>query len=607
MKKSILFPLILLAVIAFTACHDTSSSSNDALIQYLLDENFNQSTTSWSYSASNIYGKNVYLVKVNPTDDVIKNQYYVNYVTNMNPNWYSSYSIRSLSGAEETGTESHEAVFKEFDFDTENYSFEGKNDFLVQNAYLLASAKYNPNSPALTRTSSSVEKTWEIDDTRKLYVNDEDNNFYQYDATLYAKTDDVYVWVVGEFSTPYITTGPNAQKGLVTKAMAETYASKMQEIKDYICNVEVPVPSKIAYYTKANEYSLYDMSAFSVTGTKINIVITDCDKDNSNSSTNGGTLGYCQILDLYTGDTELSPEVSNELKLPNIEYSNIGNYFYVDSYFTTQKQEQCISTLAHEFQHLLAFEYKYFQEKATSIFWESGWNEMLSMLTEDMMQEYLNISNDNSPIYRLPRFNKYYYLTGAMEYIGYDWDDSGTYDFGLAYANSYAFGAWLARNFGGTKLIHEMTNNEYVGMDCVKAAVKTCTGTDYTTCGLLKEFAKAMIYSDGSNGTSFNKSPATEYNYNGYEYPLKAIDLWHLDNMITKNENEFRKYDGPNYLAANEWIYIRPQGVSIHYLGTATANNIEIGFKSIAVGNPGITIMPGSDTDSNVKYYIMFK
>ena len=124
MKKSILFPLILLAGIAFTACHDTSSSSNDALIQYLLDENFNQSTTSWSYSASNIYGKKVYLVKVNPTNDVIKNQYYVNYVTNMNPNWYSSNSTRGLSEAEETGTESHEPVLKEFDFDTENYSFE---------------------------------------------------------------------------------------------------------------------------------------------------------------------------------------------------------------------------------------------------------------------------------------------------------------------------------------------------------------------------------------------------------------------------------------------------------------------------------------------------
>lgn len=598
MKKSILFPLILLAGIAFTACHDTSSSSNDALIQYLLDENFNQSTTSWSYSASNIYGKNVYLVKVNPTDDVIKNQYYVNYVTNMNPNWYSANSTRSLSETEETGTESHEAVFNTVEFDNESNDFSGKTDFQMPLEDLLASAKYNPNSPAFTRTSTSVEQTWEIDAIKDIWVSDYKGNRYKETATLYAKTDDVYVWVVDNDKEPWISIGANAKQGLVTKEMAELYASKMQDMKDLICFVEVPSPSKLAYFTSADKYTLYDMEKFSDTGTKINVVITDCYRDNSENSLGDDYIGYATSIDLFTGDTSVAEELG---------YSNLGIYFYLDAYYAVQNENQSIITLSHEFQHVLAYGYKYLENKKSALFYETGWNEMMSMLTEDMMQEYLNIPNDYSPIYRLPRFNKYYYLTGAMEYIGYDWNSSGTYDFGLAYANSYAFGAWLTRNFGGTKLIHEMSNNTLVGMDCVKAAVNACTGTEYTTCGLLKEFAKAMIYSDGSSGTSFNKSPESVYSYNGYEYPLKAIDLWHLEKLITKNENGFRKYDGPNYLAANEWNYIRPQGITIHYLGTATANNIEIGFKSIAVGNPGITIMPGSDTDSNVKYYIMFK
>ena len=78
--------------------------------------------------------------------------------------------------------------------------------------------------------------------------------------------------------------------------------------------------------------------------------------------------------------------------------------------------------------------------------------EMLAMTTEDMFQKNLDILDQDSPKNRLPYF-------GLGYYYGFrSWDDTKI-DPLMMYANTYAFGAFLARNFGGVDLIKNIAQN----------------------------------------------------------------------------------------------------------------------------------------------------
>jgi hypothetical protein len=76
-----------------------------------------------------------------------------------------------------------------------------------------------------------------------------------------------------------------------------------------------------------------------------------------------------------------------------------------------------------------------------------------------------------------------------------------------SYANNYAFGAYLARNFGGARLVKAMMDNDAIDKDSVTAAVNEVTGGNWTFTDLLEKFAETIVFTstNGSNKT-FNKS-----------------------------------------------------------------------------------------------------
>ena len=240
--------------------------------------------------------------------------------------------------------------------------------------------------------------------------------------------------------------------------------------------------------------------ANSPTSTYINIVLTDIGKD-YNSSTKSGVVGY------FWGGKDY---YKKELKT----VSNEGKYFYIDIPYcnyissatsteelyggTGKVSDMVISTLFHEYQHMIHFNQKYNVESDEDTSW---YNEMLSMLCEDIMAETLGLE-ETVQDERIPDFNIYYPLSGISEYL-----DSESW---ISYGTAYAFGAWLARNYGGVNLVEEMSKNDYVGKESIVNAVKDTNNTSLTWDDLVKEYLQAVVfrsaYSQANDLPTFNKT-----------------------------------------------------------------------------------------------------
>ena len=259
----------------------------------------------------------------------------------------------------------------------------------------------------------------------------------------------------------------------------------------------------------SGEYTTSPMTEVSDTGEKINIVIYDLFADGEE----GNVLGFFSSGDYYARDF--------------YNYSNVGKYFYVDSYFATQEESvnTIISTLAHEFQHMVHFGVKGNDS-------DTNFNEMLSMLCEDMMQKFLTdkgytIEDKDSPKSRMLQFMIEYFGCGIRGY-----DNSS-----LAYANAYAFGSWLCRQYGGAALVKEMMSNEKTNNECIVAAVNKLNGTSFTFDDLFAQFIKACYGKDSEY--TFNKDAAKTITYSSesttYDYPMTAINLWESSSMYDLN------------------------------------------------------------------------
>ncbi|MDD6655322.1 MAG: hypothetical protein PUE59_09880 [Treponema sp.] len=171
----------------------------------------------------------------------------------------------------------------------------------------------------------------------------------------------------------------------------------------------------------------------------------------------------------------------------------------------------------HEFQHLENFVNKVvLSSKKHSV--STWYNEMLSMLSEDIFTDLLGIALENAPANRLNFFNAYYPLGF------YQWRSESNYfpsgDVYISYANSYAFGAYLLRNFGGIKLIKEICQNDFVDEESITKALKSL-GKNLTFYDVLLNFYQIFFESEDY---TLNKSLPDDTS-TGTVLRIKAIDL----------------------------------------------------------------------------------
>ena len=437
---------------------------------------FNSSTSSYTVAPSDsditisgdIGGKTIYYAVVNTLSKNIPSEL-VRYISD---------------SANRSVLQNHDGDEDFFDDDCENhgvchhgYSFHPK--------FVTNSAK----SVSENATEFKNQISYEVGKTKKeIYTAVSLENYELKTATLYAFNDVCNVWLVD---------GDKYASLVIQNQVAEKYAEKFKAIYPLIRNVFGKESDSIytsVYGAKSS------MNSVSETGTKVNIVIYDLFGDNRI----GSTVGFFSSMDYYKNGLQFSNAT--------VDHSNEGKFFYIDSFFAVRKFEETLSTLAHEFQHMINFGVK----TMNGISCDQNFNEMLSMLCEDMMQEFLGISDKNSPKQRLSRFALRYYQTGIREY-----DDSIQ-----SYANAYAFGAWLTRRFGGASLVKEMMANGKADNSCIASAVNSVSGNSYSFDEIFSQFVDSCIGGENDEQNFASQNPVRFEANGGYDYPMNALDFY---------------------------------------------------------------------------------
>ncbi|MBR4449729.1 MAG: hypothetical protein IKS30_05965 [Treponema sp.] len=561
MKKFLIAGLALTAAISFTGCDliiDILETAANGTSSQDITQTATESKT-WDYSSdNNIFeigpevasvtinnysaakGKTIYLVQANKSNTEIP-------ASNLR-------TVQATSSVAATPVRAATA-----DDALEISEFEYKYRHFVPPADVSSIEKVTGAARAVSRTTltAATQITRTVGTTKNIYV-DSNSAMDQYTpkaATLRAVGTHCNVWIVDQYYNE--TAGGNK----ANTEIAQKFATKFDEIYPYITEVF----GSESHQLVTTSQSLIDMSKYSDTGTIINIVLYDIGVDYSQNQ-NGGVLGYFYAKDYYyTGGEKYSG--SNAI----LNYTNQGKYFYVDSGFAVSAFDTVVSTLAHEFQHMVNFgqkNIKYIKYKTVPDTW---YNEMLSMLCEDMMQKKLGIDDADSPKARLQQFNANYYASGINE-----WRD-GDYSV-LSYSVAYAFGGWLCRQYGGAALVKAIMSNAYVDDESIVAAVNSIKGTtSYTWDDLFEQF---LLCITGSSTYTMNQDAAQTLTCNGYKYPMTAIDLWdsnwglkNIEDKYKGSEYIYEKYDflGPILLSYGAGITLRPAyGFLLHGLGVAT-------------------------------------
>ncbi|MDA3939031.1 MAG: hypothetical protein PF693_06960 [Spirochaetia bacterium] len=297
----------------------------------------------------------------------------------------------------------------------------------------------------------------------------------------------------------------------------------------------------------------------------VNILIYDIDYDYS-ALQNGGIFGYFWPKDHY-----------NDAVLK----SNQSEIFYIDSHFLDGYPFDMYSTLAHEFQHMIFFNRKYIEMNLYN--YETWYNEMLSMLIEDIIRDPLGVSVSNSPIERTKEFVDGYYLSGITDWL------VGWPDVLYSYASSFMFGAFLTRNFGGAELIEAMIDSDSVDQQSVTDALTTMGYSTETFDSVFDKYSKAIIFStEDSINDILVTNISTDSSVHSISYNQTAFDIYGYQNS--------NLYDGPVIFYADSKLDLRPLGMSLH------SDVLWFGLNGIESLNFNI-VAPSE----GVNYYLMFR
>lgn len=372
------------------------------------------------------------------------------------------------------------------------------------------------------------EKTYQNGDKASFYISVKSNlesKDFRADFVLKESGEYCNVWCV-EKDSAYMMKNP----------LSSDVFTQVREKFDEIYPVQIQIfgDNKFSDSKWSNLLQNYDG--------KVNILIYDIANDACESQT-GGVYGFFHSLDFHTDSN----------------YSNETECINVDSFFFNKDPEGSFQTLFHEFQHLENFVNKVVLSSNSSV--STWYNEMLSMLSEDIFTDLLGIELENAPANRLNFFNAYYPLGFYKWRSGSDYFPSG--DVYISYANSYAFGAYLLRNFGGIELIKKISQNDFVDEESITKALESLD-YDFTFFDVLLNFYQILFENESY---SLNKEFSDDSF--GCKLNIKAIDL---KKFPATKEIPYFVYDNANLYSSKKFpvsaysfsVYKIPYGYSVN-------------------------------------------
>jgi len=337
--------------------------------------------------------------------------------------------------------------------------------------------------------------------------------------------------------------GGSGKSYYVTQAMVDAMADKFlksgtaNDIYDWVTNIY------------GSEWGTHSYSDLITADNNIHILLYDIDNDNS---TTGGTLGFFWAKDNF--------------QTTYIDYSNQKIMFYIDAVMyatpagtweiSDPMPAEIISTLAHEFQHMIHF----YQKNVVKALAESDtWiNEMCSLVTEDLLADKILVDGPRGVTYDVYDAGSANNIYGRLPLFNY-WNDaplttwlSGS-DAIISYSVSYAFGAFLARNYEGAELFKDIvqgvTGKSLYGdyRDVVEAVKAHGGASDLTMADLMRDWGAAVVLSNKLYMPSGNK-----YNNDGY-YSSTINSIYYQLGSINMFNYKY-EYSSGNYLY-EPWYY----------------------------------------------------
>ena len=210
--------------------------------------------------------------------------------------------------------------------------------------------------------------------------------------------------------------------------------------------------------------------------------------------------------------------------------------------------------LAHEFQHMINFYQKVVTYDVPSEAWV---NEMCSDVAVDFVADKIQLDGPRGVDHddpsagigmgygQISTYNFYNYLQVSK------WEfDAPLYRY---YAINYAFGAYLARNYGGAPLFGAIVRNGQWGVEAIEAALAS-QGHSKEFEDVLTDWAVANLLSDDTRAEipyRYNSGTWSTSEAGGITFRLGSINLFNHRYHFGDGPGEF--HDGPYFFAVSDF------------------------------------------------------
>lgn len=430
------------------------------------------------------------------------------------------------------------------------------------------SARKLPEQPSLSRSAGGsairhVAPSYSvIGDAKTFNVQNATGVFVEITARLRAVGDHCYIWVPEvNFNNSSVVNNDNR----ITNTQVKILRDKFETM--------YPLVTHLFGYENGGGLDASDENYGGVDGDpKISVLVYDIGADYSAKQVSG-ILGFFWGKDYYTQDII----DNNPTAFGTGVKTNLAEIFYLDSHFTDNAPDYIYSTLMHEYQHMINFARKSLPvvNGGQGLKVEPWFNEMLSMLSEDIIGPEIGIDPGIYPLNsRIPLFLAAYSYSGVTDWL----DGEDVY---ASYASAYAFGAFLARNYGGAELVKKLLECTYANCEAVGYAIQALdyagfpamdeeNSTDVSGFELaFKKYAEALIFSGKALVTnddlaSFDRSvtKTITVDANSHDYSFTGFDIWTLLNYYAGTEGLSADYHGPVVWELGGYS-LRPYGLDL--------------------------------------------
>jgi len=342
---------------------------------------------------------------------------------------------------------------------------------------------------------------------------------YNVETKLGNKT--LYIWVS---DNAYGDGCPKSR--CVTQAMVDTLGDKFlktgedNDIYDWVTNI----------YGEEWTSSAHDKySKLIGASDEIHILLTDIEEDDS---PNRGAIGYFSKKDNFK--KTLLKAGSNEqimFYIDSVMFANGGASWSTRSYIPSR----AISTLAHEFGHMILFYQKAVMLTVNRSDTDEWLDEMLAVTTEDILDTKLQQTGSRGVSYTDGSAGRAYNSLGKYPTFNANISSSLTNwrGEGYSYAQVSSLGAFLVRNYGGVKILHDIMHSSHTNKMAIVEAVNNASGgAGKTFEDILAEWGVAVLLSDQispEHQPTYNTGDFTYDTYNDIIYALGSINFYNYN------------------------------------------------------------------------------